>query len=139
MERSSSSDLMGYKPKRCASGAYKNLVSEAILSCFSGFMLDSVRMLCKRSASLTNTTRKSSEMVRIILRKFSACMEVFSSKTSGILVRPSMILRTVTPKRSSMSCKVMWVSSTVSCNSAHTIAVGSRPISSAQIRATAMG
>ena len=137
--KSSNSLFIEYNPKRCASGAYKNFVSEAILSCLSARMLPRVRMLCSRSASLIKTTRISSEIVKIILRKFSAWIEAFSSNTSGIFVNPSIIRRTFDPKRSSTSSNVMCVSSTVSCNNAHVIAVAPNPISSTQIRATAIG
>ena len=137
--KSSNSVFMEYSPRRCASGAYRNFVSEAIFTCCSGFMELSVRMLWRRSANLIKTTRRSSEIVRIILRKFSACTDVFWSKASGILVKPSIIRRALTPNRSSTSWSVMCVSSTVSCNKAQAMEVAPKPISSAQIRATAIG
>jgi hypothetical protein len=59
--------------------------------------------------------------------------------TPLILVSPSMMVATVSPKISRTSSNVMSVSSTVSCNSAATTLVRPSPISSAQMRATAMG
>ena len=56
-----------------------------------------------------------------------------------IFVSPSMMVATVGPKRSFTSSSVRSVSSTVSCSSAATTLVVPRPISSAQMRATAMG
>ena len=47
-------------PSGAPSGAYMKSVSPAILSCFSRFMLSSVRMLCSRSAILIRMTRMSS-------------------------------------------------------------------------------
>ena len=43
-------------------------VSRAIFCCFSGFRCSSVRMLCRRSASLMMTTRTSVTMASSILR-----------------------------------------------------------------------
>ena len=130
---------MEYRPKRCASGAYMKSVSPAILSCFSRFMLSSVRMLCSRSAILMRITRMSSLSVSSIFRKFSAWALCAGSKIPEILVNPSMMARSRLPNIRSMSSSVTQVSSTVSCSSAHTMLVVSSPISSRKIRATADG
>ena len=41
-------------------------------------MCDSVRMLCRRSASFTSSTRMSLDIASINLRKFSACLRAFA-------------------------------------------------------------
>ena len=66
------------------------MVSSAMLLRFAGFMCSSVRMLCRRSASLTSSTRMSLEMASSSLRKFSACSAFLVTRSSFlILVRPS--------------------------------------------------
>ena len=114
MARSSISVLIVYKPMRCASGAYTYTVSEDILSCFSRFILSSVRILCSRSDSLIKITRGSSVSVSNIFLKFSACCEAFTSMTLAILVRPSTILVISSPNSLFISSSEMSVSSTVS-------------------------
>src|SRR5690606_32268980 len=66
-------------------------------------------------------------------------MELFGSKIPDILVSPSIMRATFLPNCASISCKVIAVSSTTSCNNAHTIEVVPKPISSAAICATAIG
>ena len=116
-----------------------NNVSEAIFCCLSGRMCSNVRMLSNRSASLIKITRTSSLRVSNIFRKFSAWALVPGSNTPLILVNPSTMTRSLNPNICSMSSSVIVVSSTVSCNSAHTMLVVPSPISSATTRATAMG
>ena len=130
---------MPYSPRRWASGAYMNSVSEAIFCCLSGRMCSSVRMLSSRSAILIRITRTSLLSVSNIFRKFSACALVPGSNTPLIFVSPSTMFRSRSPKRLPTSSSVMYVSSTVSWSSAHTMLVVSSPISSATIRATPMG
>ena len=52
-----------------------SIVSRAFCTCFSGRIDLIVRMLCRRSASLTKITRRSRDMAMKSLRKFSACLE----------------------------------------------------------------
>ena len=139
MARSSSSVLILYRPMRWASGAYTKIVSLLIFSCFSRFILSSVRILCNRSASFINITRGSSVSVSKIFLKFSACWVLFVSITVLILVRPSTILVTSEPNSRCISSKLMSVSSTVSCNNAQMVLRMPNPISSTQILATAIG
>ena len=54
-------------------------------------------------------------------------------------VRPSTIMAILSPNSALMVSSVTWVSSTTSCNNAQIAAVGPRPISSTQIRATSIG
>ena len=52
-----------------------SMVSRAMRRRFSwSLMKRSVRMLCSRSASLTSSTRMSSDIASTSLRKFSACL-----------------------------------------------------------------
>ena len=139
MDKSSSSVFTLYSPMRCASGAYTQMVSDAIFNCFSVFIKSSVRILCKRSASLMRITRGSSVRVSNIFLKFSACCDVLVSITVEILVRPSTIFAISVPNSRCTSSSVISVSSTVSCKSAHMVLLTPSPISSTQIIATAMG
>mmetsp|Transcript_13187 Transcript_13187/g.32865 ORF Transcript_13187/g.32865 Transcript_13187/m.32865 type:complete len:264 (+) Transcript_13187:1972-2763(+) len=70
--RSSSSAFTQWSPSMRASGAYTSRVSRAIFNCFSGFMCSSVRMLCRRSASLTKITRTSPVIALNISRRSCA-------------------------------------------------------------------
>ena len=96
-------------------------------------------MLCRRSAILMRITRTSSESVSSTLRKYSACSEVSALNTPDIFVSPSTIEAIFGPKMRSMSSTVYSVSSTTSCSKAATTDLTPRPISSATIRATAIG
>ena len=65
-------------------------VSWAIFLALSGGRKSSVRMLCRRSASLIMSTRRSRAMATSILRKFSAWRSSREEKASlPILVTPS--------------------------------------------------
>mmetsp|Transcript_30402 Transcript_30402/g.61068 ORF Transcript_30402/g.61068 Transcript_30402/m.61068 type:complete len:206 (+) Transcript_30402:1730-2347(+) len=131
-ERSASSVLYCHMPRRWASGEKISRVSRAIRSRLSTGMYCSVRMLCSRSANLTTTIRQSSAIAMNIERRFSTCSSSFDCVSAGepasrcsicertifgsldTLVSPSTILRTVDPKRRSISWNVRSVSSTVS-------------------------
>ena len=77
------------------------------------------RMLCSRSASLTSSTRMSSDIASTSLRKFSACL-VWSDCNSmrDSLVTPSTSRAISGPNSRSISSSVATVSSTVSCRQA---------------------
>ena len=82
----------------------------------------SVRMLCRRSASLIRSTRTSSAIASSSLRRFSACLasrETSSSRFS--LVSPSTSAPISWPKMLSISARVASVSSMVSCRRAATM------------------
>ena len=66
--RSSSSHLMAWMPSRCAIGAKISSVSFALSICLFFGIASSVRMLCRRSASLMRMTRMSEAIATIILR-----------------------------------------------------------------------
>ncbi len=67
-------------------------------------MCSSVRMLCRRSASLTSSTRMSLEMASSSLRKFSACSAFLVTRSSFlILVRPSTSVPISRPNSASIS------------------------------------
>ncbi len=136
-ERSSSSHLMVFIPRRWASGARISSVSRAFCSCFSGARNVSVRMLCSRSASLMTSTRGSLAIATTILRMVSA-LAASPSFTLSSLVTPSTRSATSPPNSSASSSSVYSVSSTVSCSSAATSVFVSMP-SSARIEATASG
>ena len=83
-------------------------------------------MLCRRSASLMSTTRMSSTMASIILRRFSACCSSRVAKSIWlILVTPSTMCATCSPNSLRMSTMVTEVSSTESCSRPAAIATGS--------------
>ena len=64
-------------------------------------------MLCSRSASLTSSTRTSSEIASSSLRRFSACSAFFETRSSFFsLVRPSTSLPISGPNSSSISSRV---------------------------------
>ena len=89
-------------------------------------------MLCKRSASLMSTTRMSSTIASIILRTFSACRSSLLALASwilSILVTPSTMWATLSPKSVRIWSLVASVSSTASCNNPAAIACGSSFIS----------
>ncbi len=98
-----------------------------------------VRMLCRRSASLMRTTRMSSTMASIILRRFSAWR---SSRVANsillILVTPSTMCATCSPNSRLISSMVTEVSSTASCSRPAAMATGSSFIS-ASTEATSRG
>ena len=78
-----------------------SMVSRAIRTRRSSGRYCSVRMLCRRSASLTRMTRTSSTMASSSLRKFSAWRS--SEEEKGILlilVTPSTMWSTSSPKYS---------------------------------------
>ena len=80
-----------------------SMVSRAMRTRRSSGRYCRVRMLCRRSASLTRMTRMSSTMARSSLRKFSACRS--SEVEKGILlilVTPSTMCSTSSPKYSLM-------------------------------------
>src|SRR5579863_3073834 len=71
--------------------------------CFSGSRYSRVRMLCRRSASFTITTRTSFTIARSIFRTFSACLASGASRSSRlILVAPSTSRATSGPNRREM-------------------------------------
>ena len=79
-------------------------------------------MLCRRSASLTRSTRASSAMASRSLRKFSACCACLVTKSSlPSLVRPSTSPPISSPNALSISSRVTVVSSIVSCSIAAAI------------------
>ncbi len=94
------------------------MVSAAIRLRFCGFgMKCSVRMLCSRSASLTSSTRMSSDIASSSLRKFSACSVCEDCSSSLLsLVTPSTRRATSPPNSCESSSIVAPVSSTVSCS-----------------------
>ena len=139
MARSSNSVFILYKPIRCASGAYTQMVSEAIFNCFSCFIESIVRILWSLSESLIRITLGSSVKVSKIFLKFSACWLLLASITVAIFVKPSTIFAISFPNSLLISSNVMSVSSTVSCNKAQMVLRTPNPISSAAIIATAMG
>ena len=108
-DKSSNSFLTLYIPRSLARGAKTSNVSFAIFTRFSGFKPSSVRMLCKRSASLTMMMRTSSVMARNICAKSSdltssaevpliCCDSLLSDELTLLtLVSPSTILRTAVP------------------------------------------
>ena len=76
-----------------------------------------VRMLCRRSASLTMITRISLTMASSILRKLSACRSSAEKKSSLLsLVTPSTQRATSSPNSLRTSSTVTLVSSTTSCS-----------------------
>ena len=114
-------------------------VSSAMRLRESGGTNSSVRMLCRRSASLTSSTRTSSAIASSSLRRFSACLasrETSSSRFS--LVRPSTSAPISWPNSWSISARVASVSSIVSCSSAATM-VASSSLRSVRIAATSSG
>ncbi|MCY1248034.1 hypothetical protein D9M72_614210 [compost metagenome] len=116
-----------------------SIVSSEMRARFSAVIWSSVRILCRRSASLTRRTRTSSEIASNSLRRFSACLAFLVTRSSFlILVRPSTKAPISSPKRSSFSCRVALVSSIVSCRSATAIVDSSRCIS-VRIAATSSG
>jgi hypothetical protein len=85
----------------------------------SGAHVSSVRMLCRRSASLMRMTRTSRAIASSILRKFSACASSWDwNSILSSLETPSTSSATTLPKRSAISALVMSVSSITSCSSA---------------------
>ena len=107
-----------------------SMVSWAMRRCLWGFWKSRVLMLCRRSASLTISTRMSWLMARIILRMFSACASSLFSKTIMlILVTPSTMSATSSPNLSSISSMVVPVSSTVSCSRPAATVGSSKPMS----------
>ena len=80
------------------------LLGNAQRACPSGTW-SSVRILCSRSASLTSSTRTSSEIASSSLRRFSACSAFLETRSSFFsLVRPSTSLPISLPNSSSISC-----------------------------------
>ncbi|MNT38643.1 hypothetical protein D3C72_1748460 [compost metagenome] len=98
-----------------------------------------VRILCRRSASLTMMTRMSRAIASSILRKFSACADSlvwYSSRSS--LDRPSTRSAMVRPNFSLSVGLLTPVSSSTSCISAAAKPCASRR-QSVSIAATASG
>ena len=82
-------------------------VSRAMTCCFSGGRCSSVRILCRRSASLIRTTRTSLTMASSILRTFSAWRSsLFANWILSILVTPSTMCATCSPNFAAMSSVV---------------------------------
>ncbi len=99
----------------------------------------SVRMLCRRSASLISRTRTSSAIASSSLRRFSACLASRDTSSSRFsLVRPSTSAPISWPNTWSISARVASVSSMVSCSSAATM-VASSSLRSVRIAATSSG
>ena len=106
---------------------------------FFGGTTSSVRMLCRRSASLIRMTRTSRAIASSILRKFSACASSWlSNSILSSLETPSTSSATGLPKFSLISVLVTAVSSITSCSSAAVSAWESR-CHCARILATASG
>ena len=138
--KSSSSHLIELIPSLSAKGAYTSMVSRALKFRRWGGSAASVRILCKRSASLMIITRMSLDIAKNILRRLRACfssIELTSMEVS--LVTPSTKSITVSPKRLRISSSVADVSSTVSCKSAAQIESSSICKSFAKIKATSTG
>ena len=115
--RSSNSIRISLIPNRCAMGAYISKVSRAIRRRFSGDKTPRVRILCSRSASLTNTTRISRDIARVIFWKLSACCSALVSNSISVsLLTPSTRSATVRPKRRLICPLVTPVSSITSCS-----------------------
>ena len=115
------------------------MVSRAFCCCFSGDMARIVRMLWRRSASLTRITRRSFDIAMNSLRKFSACL--VSDDESWRLVSfvtPSTSPAISVPNALSTSSWVERVSSIVSWSSAVAM-VASSSCCSVRIAATATG
>jgi hypothetical protein len=95
--------------------------------CFSGERNPSVRMLCRRSASFTTTTRTSFTIASSILRTFSAWRASGASRSSRLIfVTPSTRRAMSGPKRSTIRAEGIRVSSTTSCsNAAHSVVMSS--------------
>ena len=105
----------------------------------SADMKPSVRMLCRRSASLTSSTRTSSAIASRSLRKFSPCAARFETRSRRlILVRPSTSAPICGPKLRLISSSVASVSSIVSCRTAAAM-VASSSLRSVRIAATSSG
>ena len=82
-----------------------SIVSSAMRRRLSAGIWSSVRMLCSRSASLTSSTRTSSEIASSSLRRFSACSAFLETRSSFlILVSPSTSSPISSPNSSSISC-----------------------------------
>ncbi len=82
--RSSSSHLNCQIPNLFAIGANMSNVSWAILRCLSEGRALSVRILCKRSASIITTTRTSSPIARSIFRIVSAKSSLILLASPGV-------------------------------------------------------
>ena len=137
--RSCSSDLIRFMPSRWAMGAKISSVSTAMRRRASADCAPSVRMLCRRSASLIRMTRRSRDIASSILRKLSAAASWRSAKRSlSSLVTPSTSSATVSPNCVARSWRESGVSSMVSCRIAATSVSMSRPCS-ASTWATATG
>ena len=96
-------------------------------------------MLCNRSASLTSSTRMSSDIASRNLRRFSAARS-FSLCASILLslVTPSTSRATLPPNSRVISSGVATVSSIVSCRIAVAI-VSSSSLRSVRMPATSIG
>src|SRR5450830_323941 len=127
------------RPRRWAIGTYTSIVSAAMRRFLAGAMWSSVRILCRRSASLNRITRTSDAMASSILRKFSACASIWLwNSIFSSFDKPSTRLATGAPKRSISSSFLTSWSSITSCSSAAMMACASS-FQSAQISATASG
>ena len=108
-------------------------------SCLSFRRCLGVRILCKRSDSLTKITRMSPDMAMSILRWFSDnCSSWDLYLTLPSLVTPSTITRTSDQTPLSKSSKVASVSSTTSCKKPQATVTASN-LSLAKIPATLDG
>ena len=153
MPRSSSSHLNCQMPRRLASGAKISSVSWAMRWRLAAGRCASVRMLCRRSASLMSIMRTSSPIARNVLRMVSARCAVMVPGNAGagsgapaLSTRATCCVSCVTPSTSraisglNSRCKsatVVLVSSTTSCSSAAAMAAAGR-LRPARISATAM-
>ena len=86
--KSSNSHFKVFMPSRWARGAKISSVSLAFFCCLLSGNQRSVRMLCRRSASLITSTRISRAIATIILRTVSAAV-VRPYSTLSNLVTPS--------------------------------------------------
>ena len=100
------------------------MVSRAVRTRFSSLQNLSVRMLCRRSASLMMTTRMSFAIAKNILRSDSAfCSSLVRNSMPSSLVTPSTRCATSEPNCASMVSNDALVSSMQSCSSAATMVV----------------
>ena len=122
--------------RRSAKGTKTSRDSLAIFFCLSGGSAESVRRLCKRSASLMISTRTSSPSAIIRRRKLSLVAGRYVSisriplRAVESLVTPSTRNATGSPNSLRISSRVRLVSSTVSCNTPAIIVSSSMPHSS---------
>ena len=97
-----------------------------------------VRMLCRRSASLTRITRRSRAVAIAIFWKFSACASARDLKIVASLETPSTISATSWPNARTSDSLATPVSSSTSCSTAAAMDFASMRMD-ARMSATAKG